>query len=35
MTREEAVELLKKCIREVQARFIVNLNAFTVQVGYC
>jgi len=32
MTREEAVELLKKCIREVQARFIVNLNAFTVQI---
>ena len=33
MSREEAVELLKKCIAEVQSRFIVNLNAFSVKVS--
>lgn len=32
MTREEAIELLKLCIREVQSRFIVNLNAFSVKI---
>jgi len=32
MSKEEVMELLKRCIREVQARFIVNLNAFTVKI---
>ena len=32
MTKDEAVELLKLCIREVQSRFIVNLNAFSAKV---
>ncbi|CAN8001193.1 unnamed protein product, partial [Ixodes hexagonus] len=29
---EEAVDLLKKCVSEVQKRFLVNLPAFKVQV---
>eukprot|EP00116_Pleurobrachia_bachei_P004380 sb/3464642/ len=32
MTKDEALELLKKCIKEVQSRFIVNLNAFSVKI---
>lgn len=32
MTKEETIDLLKLCIREVQSRFIVNLNAFSVKV---
>lgn len=32
MNKEEVLELLKKCIKEVQSRFIVNLNAFSVKV---
>lgn len=31
-TVEEAYELLKKCIREIQKRLIVNLPNFKVQV---
>ncbi|XP_073419075.1 proteasome subunit beta type-2 [Dendrobates tinctorius] len=32
LTREEAVELLKKCIAELKKRFILSLPAFTVRV---
>ncbi|XP_063687947.1 proteasome subunit beta type-2-like isoform X2 [Bolinopsis microptera] len=32
MTKDQAVDLLKTCIREVQSRFIVNLNAFSVKI---
>jgi len=32
MTKEQAIDLLKLCIREVQSRFIVNLNAFSVKI---
>ncbi|GCB70273.1 hypothetical protein scyTo_0010736 [Scyliorhinus torazame] len=32
LTREEAVELLKKCLQEYQKQFILNLPSFTVQV---
>ncbi|XP_029822869.1 proteasome subunit beta type-2 [Ixodes scapularis] len=32
MNEEEAVDLLKKCVFEVQKRFLVNLPAFKVQV---
>jgi len=32
MTKEETIELLKLCIKEVQSRFIVNLNAFSVKI---
>jgi len=32
LSREEAVELVRKCVQEVQNRFIVNLNSFNVQV---
>jgi len=31
MTRDEALDLLKLCIKEVQSRFIVNLNSFSVK----
>ena len=33
MTRDEALDLLKLCIKEVQSRFIVNLNSFSVKVS--
>ena len=29
MTREEGVELLEKCVREIQQRFLVNLASFS------
>lgn len=29
MTREEAVQLLEKCVREIQQRFLVNLASFS------
>ncbi|XP_072357249.1 proteasome subunit beta type-2 [Scyliorhinus torazame] len=32
LTREEAVELLKKCLQEIQKRFILNLPSFTVRI---
>ncbi|KAG0431423.1 hypothetical protein HPB47_021806 [Ixodes persulcatus] len=32
MNEEEAVDLLKKCVFEVQKRFLVNLPAFKVQL---
>uniref|UniRef100_A0A023FU65 Proteasome subunit beta n=1 Tax=Amblyomma parvum TaxID=251391 RepID=A0A023FU65_AMBPA len=32
MNEDEAVELLKKCVGEVQKRFLVNLPAFRVQI---
>ncbi|XP_078423196.1 proteasome subunit beta type-2 isoform X2 [Cetorhinus maximus] len=32
LTREEAVELLKKCLKEIQKRFILNLPSFTVRI---
>ncbi|PIN88299.1 hypothetical protein AB205_0123510 [Aquarana catesbeiana] len=32
LTREEAVELLKRCITELQKRFILSLPSFTVRV---
>ena len=32
MTKEEAYELLKECVREVQKRLIINLPNFQVQV---
>ncbi|GCB79593.1 hypothetical protein scyTo_0016982 [Scyliorhinus torazame] len=32
ITREEAVELLKKCLQEIQKRFILNLPSFTVRI---
>ncbi|GAB6022039.1 Proteasome subunit beta type-2 [Chamberlinius hualienensis] len=32
MTEEEAYDLLKKCVVEVQKRFVVNLSAFKVKV---
>ncbi|VDI06727.1 20S proteasome subunit beta 4 [Mytilus galloprovincialis] len=32
ITEAEAVELLKKCIDEIQLRFIVNLPSYTVRV---
>ncbi|XP_044143570.1 proteasome subunit beta type-2 [Bufo gargarizans] len=32
LTREEAVELLKKCVAELQKRFILSLPSFTVRV---
>ncbi|XP_040193247.1 proteasome subunit beta type-2 [Rana temporaria] len=32
LTREEAVELLKRCVTELQKRFILSLPSFTVRV---
>ena len=32
ITQDEAVDLLKKCIDEIQLRFIVNLPAYTIRV---
>ncbi|XP_043573651.1 proteasome subunit beta type-2 [Chiloscyllium plagiosum] len=32
LTREEALELLKKCLQEIQKRFILNLPSFTVRI---
>jgi 20S proteasome subunit beta 4 len=32
MTREEAVELLQKCVNEIRTRFIVNMPTFKVRV---
>lgn len=32
MNEEEAMELLRKCVGEVQKRFLVNLPAFRVQI---
>lgn len=32
MTRDEAYELLKDCIREIQKRLIINLPNFQVQL---
>ncbi|KFP49344.1 Proteasome subunit beta type-2, partial [Cathartes aura] len=31
ITREEAVELLKKCLEELQKRFILNLTSFNAR----
>lgn len=32
MNEEEAIDVLKKCVSEVQKRFLVNLPAFRVQI---
>nr|XP_055074976.1 proteasome subunit beta type-2 isoform X2 [Misgurnus anguillicaudatus] len=32
LTREEAVDLLKKCVEELNKRFILNLPSFTVRL---
>ncbi|XP_077990863.1 proteasome subunit beta type-2-like [Glandiceps talaboti] len=32
LTREEAVQLLEKCIAEIQTRFIIRLPSFTVRI---
>ena len=32
MTREEGVELLEKCVREVQQRFMINLASFSYYI---
>ncbi|XP_076865212.1 proteasome subunit beta type-2 isoform X1 [Brachyhypopomus gauderio] len=32
LTRDEAVELLKKCVEELKKRFILNLPSFTVRL---
>ncbi|XP_078537277.1 proteasome subunit beta type-2 [Lissotriton helveticus] len=32
LTREEAVELLRKCVEELQKRFILNLPSFNVRI---
>ncbi|CAG5866058.1 proteasome subunit beta type-2 [Menidia menidia] len=32
LTREEAVDLLKKCIEELNRRFILNLHSFNVRI---
>ncbi|XP_014352727.1 proteasome subunit beta type-2 isoform X1 [Latimeria chalumnae] len=32
LTREEALELLKKCLQELQKRFILNLPSFNVRI---
>uniref|UniRef100_A0A4W3HSY3 Proteasome subunit beta n=2 Tax=Callorhinchus milii TaxID=7868 RepID=A0A4W3HSY3_CALMI len=32
LTREESLELLKKCLKEIQKRFILNLPSFTVRI---
>uniref|UniRef100_A0AAV2K3Y0 Proteasome subunit beta n=1 Tax=Knipowitschia caucasica TaxID=637954 RepID=A0AAV2K3Y0_KNICA len=32
LTREEAVDLLKKCVEELNKRFILNLPSFSVRV---
>ena len=32
LSRDEAIDLLKTCIHEVQSRFIVSLPAFTVKI---
>lgn len=34
MTKEEAYDLMKKCVQEVHKRLIVNLPNFKVQVIY-
>lgn len=33
MNLEEAMGLLRKCVNELQVRFIVNLGEFTVRVA--
>ncbi|KAJ8273056.1 hypothetical protein GJAV_G00096880 [Gymnothorax javanicus] len=32
LTRDEAVDLLKKCLEELNKRFILNLPSFTVRL---
>ncbi|XP_023614256.1 proteasome subunit beta type-2 isoform X3 [Myotis lucifugus] len=32
LSRERALELLKKCLEELQKRFILNLPAFSVRI---
>jgi 20S proteasome subunit beta 4 len=32
MTREEAYDLLKDCVREIQKRLIINMPSFQVKI---
>lgn len=33
MSEEQAVEVLKKCIKEIKTRFLISLNDFTVKIA--